>query len=169
MNTPRQAMLPASVCANHDSGKRLFKRTLTPMNTHTAALLADALLVLHVVVVLFVAGLLPLILVGGVRGWRWVRQRHLRSTHLGLMLFIVLQTWLGQLCPLTIWEQDLRHQAGQASHGGGFIEHWLTRLLYWDLPGWVFVAAYSGFAALVVGAWCWVRPEPSKALGQQLD
>ena len=129
------------------------------MNPATAAQLADALLALHVGVVLFVVGLLPLVLVGGVRGWRWVRHRGLRLTHLGLMLFITAQTWLGQLCPLTVWEQDLRRAAGQAAYGESFIEHWLARLLYWDLPWWMFLVTYTGFAGLVAGAWWWVRTE----------
>jgi Protein of Unknown function (DUF2784) len=129
------------------------------MEPATAALVADALLALHVGVVLFVVGLLPLVLTGGALGWRWVRHRGLRLTHLGLMLFIAAQTWLGRLCPLTVWEQDLRRLAGQGGYREGFIEHWLSRLLYWDLPWWAFVAAYTAFAGLVAGAWCWVRPE----------
>ena len=129
------------------------------MNPATAALLADALLALHAGVVLFVVVLLPLVIIGGVRGWRWVRHRGLRLTHLGLMMFIAAQAWLGQLCPLTAWEQALRLRAGQAAYQESFIEHWLSRLLYWDLPWWVFVAAYTGFAVLVAGAWWWVRPK----------
>jgi hypothetical protein len=128
------------------------------MNASTAALLADTLLALHVGVVLFVVGLLPLVLVGGARGWRWVRHRGLRLSHLGLMLFIAVQAWLGQLCPLTVWEQDLRRLAGQGAYGESFIEHWLSRLLYWEAPWWVFVAAYTAFAGLVALAWWWVRP-----------
>jgi Protein of Unknown function (DUF2784) len=58
-----------------------------------------------------------------------------------------------------VWEQDLRRLAGQGAYGESFIEHWLSRLLYWDLPGWVFVAAYTGFAGLVAGAWWWVRTD----------
>lgn len=84
-------------------------------NPATAAGLADALLALHVGVVVFVVGLRPLVLVGGARGWRWVRHRGLRLTHLGLMGFICAQALLGQLCPLTVWEQDLRRLAGQAA------------------------------------------------------
>ena len=128
---------------------------------HTAALLADTLLALHVGIVLFVVGLLPLVLIGGARGWHWVRHFGLRATHLGLMLFIAAQTWLGQLCPLTVWEQDLRRLAGQGGYAESFIEHWLSRLLYWEAPWWVFVAAYSGFVVLVAGAWWWVRPHAS--------
>jgi len=129
------------------------------MNPTLAALLADALLALHVGVVLFVVGLLPLVLVGGLRGWAWVRRFRLRLTHLLLMVFIAAQAWLGQLCPLTVWEQDLRRIAGEGSYRESFIEHWLSRLLYWQAPWWVFVAAYTGFAVLVGLAWWWVRPK----------
>jgi hypothetical protein len=128
------------------------------MSLTAAGLLADALLALHVAIVLFVIGLLPLVLAGGVLGWRWVHHFGLRLTHLGLMVFIAVQTWLGQLCPLTVWEQALRRTAGQGSYGESFIEHWLSRLLYWDAPWWVFVAAYTGFAVVVVMAWWWVKP-----------
>jgi hypothetical protein len=62
------------------------------INPTWAALLADALLVLHMGLVAFVVGLLPLVLLGGALGWRWVRWRSLRLTHLGLMVFITAQT-----------------------------------------------------------------------------
>jgi Na+(H+)/acetate symporter ActP len=128
------------------------------MNPEFAGWLADAMLALHVGVVLFVVGLLPLVIVGGMRGWAWVRRFGLRLTHVLLMVFIAGQAWLGQLCPLTVWEQDLRRISGEAGYRESFIEHWLSRLLYWEAPWWVFVAVYTGFAVLVVGAWWWVRP-----------
>lgn len=124
----------------------------------TAALLADALLALHMGIVAFVVGLLPLVLIGGALGWRWVRHAGLRLGHLGLMLFIAAQAWLGQLCPLTVWEQALRRTAGQGGYRESFIEHWLSRLLYWDAPWWAFVAGYTAFAVVVALAWWWVRP-----------
>lgn len=133
----------------------MFSPSFSPA---TAALLADALLTLHVGIVVFVVGLLPLVLLGGALGWRWVRHAGLRLSHLGLMLFIAAQAWLGQLCPLTIWEQALRRTAGQQSYRESFIEHWLSRLLYWDAPGWAFVAGYTVFALLVALAWRWVKP-----------
>jgi len=128
------------------------------MSPATAALLADAILLLHVGVVVFVVGLLPLVLVGGWRGWGWVRNRWLRATHLGLMVLIALQAWLGRLCPLTLWEQALRRMAGQATYSESFITYWLGRLLYVDAPLWLLAWVHSGFALVVVGAWWWVRP-----------
>ena len=97
----------------------------------TAAWLADALLVFHAGIVVFVVGLLPLVAVGGARGWAWVRSPLLRATHLLLIAVVVAQAWLGRLCPLTIWEQALRAAAGQPTHGEGFIAHWVGRWLYW--------------------------------------
>ncbi|MBW0171641.1 MAG: DUF2784 domain-containing protein [Hydrogenophaga sp.] len=127
-----------------------------------AALLADALLALHVGIVVFVVGLLPLVLIGGALGWHWVRHFGLRLTHLALMVFIAVQAWLGQLCPLTVWEQDLRRVAGQSAYRESFIEHWLSRLLYWEAPWWVFVAAYTAFAVGVGVAWSSVRPRRTR-------
>lgn len=129
----------------------------TTLSPATAAVLADALLALHVGVVMFVVGLLPLVLVGGALGW--VRGFGLRITHLALIVFVAAQAWLGQLYPLTVWEQALRRTAGQGSYGESFIEHWLSRLLYWNAAWWVFVAAYTAFAVLVALAWWWVRPQ----------
>lgn len=95
---------------------------MTHLSPATALWLADAILALHLGIVLFVVGLLPLVLLGGALGWRWVRHFGLRLTHLALMVFIAAQAWLGQLCPLTVWEQDLRRLAGQSGYRESFIE-----------------------------------------------
>lgn len=130
------------------------------MNGH--AVLADAILSLHVGIVLFLLLGQALILIGGPLRWQWVRWPRFRYGHLGLMAFIAVQTWLGQLCPLTIWEQALRARAGQAAYAESFIEHWLSRLLFVEAPWWMFVAAYSGFFALVVFSW-WRWPPQRRA------
>lgn len=122
-----------------------------------AAALADAVLVLHVGIVAFVV-LGALAIAVGARRWPWVRGRRWRTVHVLLMAFIALQAWLGALCPLTVWEQALRRQAGQAAYGGTFIEHWLSRLIFFDAPPWAFVALYTAFAALVIAAWRRVPP-----------
>jgi len=123
-----------------------------------AAALADAVLVLHVGVVAFVVlGTLG-ILVGGPLGWRIVRSFPLRATHLALMVVIALQSWLGRLCPLTDWEQALRIRAGQDAYAGSFIQHWLSRLIFFEAPWWTFVLAYTAFAAIVLA--CWWRWPP---------
>ncbi|HJR74226.1 MAG TPA: DUF2784 domain-containing protein [Luteimonas sp.] len=123
-----------------------------------AALLADAVLALHAGIVAFVVFGQFAILIGAWRRWRWIRNFTFRASHLALLAFIALQAWLGQLCPLTVWEQALRARAGQAAYAGSFVEHWLSRLIFFDAPWWTFVAAYTAFAALAIASWKWVPP-----------
>jgi polyferredoxin len=128
-----------------------------------AAALADAILVLHVGIVAFVVFGLVAIALGGVLGWAWVRGLRWRGVHVALMAFVALQAWVGAVCPLTVWEQALRRHAGQAAYDGSFIEHWLARLIFFDAPAWVFVAAYTAFAMLVLLAWRGVPPRPRRS------
>lgn len=115
--------------------------------------LADAVLVLHVAIVLFVVGGLLLVVGGNLAGWRWVNHWWLRLLHLAAIGFVVAEAWLGVTCPLTTWEMALRLAAGQQAYAGGFLQHWLHRLLYWDAPAWVFTLAYTLFGLAVAAAW----------------
>lgn len=128
------------------------------MSPALAALLADAVLALHAGVVAFAVFGALAILVGAPRGWRWVRGFAFRAAHLVLLLVIALQAWMGRLCPLTTWEQALRIRAGQRTYDESFIQHWLSRAIFFDAPWWAFVLAYTAFAALVAA--CWWRWPP---------
>lgn len=121
-------------------------------------LAADAILVTHALFVGFVVLGLMLIFIGKWRGWNWVTYFWFRMAHLLAIAVVVLQSWFGVICPLTIWEMDLRTMAGEAAYSGSFIAHWLERLLYYRAPDWVFVLLYTGFGALVVASWIWIRP-----------
>lgn len=120
-------------------------------------LLADSILILHAAIVAFVVVGQLAIVAGWMRRWSWVRWYWLRLLHLCTIAFVVVQTWLGQSCPLTIWEQQLRSAAGESAHDISFIEFWLSRVLFYDLPWWVFVTAYTLFGALVLVTW-WRLP-----------
>ena len=117
------------------------------------SLLADLVLFTHVLTVVFVVLGLVLIVLGNLRGWRFVNAWWFRLTHLATIGVVVAQSWLGITCPLTTLELWLRARAGEATYAGGFIEHWLSRLLYFNAPPWVFVLAYSVFGAMVLAAW----------------
>ena len=131
------------------------------MSTETLYLLAaDTLLLVHFLFVLFVVLGLLLILIGGVLAWSWVRNPWFRWAHLAAIGIVVLQSWLGKICPLTTWEMMLRAKAGDAVYAGSFIAHWMGKLLYYQAPFWVFAVAYTLFGLLVVLAWFWVRPRP---------
>ena len=121
-------------------------------------LAADALLLLHVLFVVFVIVGLLLILVGKFARWTWVRNAWFRLAHLVAIGVVVVQSWFGMICPLTTWEMALRRQAGDAVYSGTFISHWLESILYYRAPAWVFAVCYTVFGALVVVSWFWVRP-----------
>ena len=120
-------------------------------------LLADTVLALHIGIVLFVVGGLVAILAGQVWRWRWVDRLWFRLAHLGAIGFVVLESWFGIVCPLTTLEMFLRGRTQGATYDGGFVEHWLQRVLYFDAPGWVFTVAYSVFGAAVAVTW-WLFP-----------
>ena len=126
--------------------------------------LADAVLVLHFGVVLFVVGALVLILAGNARHWRWVNDFAFRLAHLAAIAVIVVQSWLGEVCPLTTLESWLRVRAGAGAYDKSFVEHWVQRLLYHELPFWMFVLAYTFFGLLVLLCW-WYFPPRRKRHG----
>ncbi len=121
---------------------------------------ADVILFSHVLFVVFVVFGLVSILVGKALSWSWVRNPWFRLAHLAVISVVVLQSWLGAVCPLTIWEMALRERAGDAMYPGAFVSHWLETILYYRAPDWVFVVAYTFFGALVVASWIWIRPRP---------
>ena len=116
-------------------------------------LLADAVLVLHFAVVLFVIGGLLVILVGNRRGWHWVNRPGFRWPHLIAIAVVAAQAWFGQLCPLTVLESALRERAGESAYQASFIEHWVQQVLYYNAPWWVFTLVYTLFGLVVLLAW----------------
>jgi len=115
------------------------------------SLLADLTLICHVAFVVFVVLTVPLIFLGKWLNWKWIRLRWLRLAHLFGMGVVVVQSWLGIICPLTTLEMYFREKAGEVSYSGSFIEHWLHQLLFWQAPQWVFIMIYTGFAVLILG------------------
>lgn len=119
---------------------------------------ADILLATHLAFVLFVVFGLVLVLLGKLRQWNWVRNPWFRIAHLSAIGIVVMESWLGVVCPFTRWEFEFRQRAGEATYTGSFIAHWLDRILYYQAPEWVFAVCYTVFGALVVASWFWVRP-----------
>ena len=126
----------------------------------TYQILADLVLLTHIAFVAFMVVGLLLIVIGGCCGWRWIRNPWFRILHLAGIGLVVIQTWLGTICPLTTWEMHLREKAGDATYAGDFIAHWLQRLLYYEASPWVFTAAYTLFGLAVFGSWWRCRPRP---------
>jgi hypothetical protein len=100
--------------------------------------LADAVVVIHALFVLFVGG-------GGVLVLRWPR---LAWAHLPVAIWGVLIETTGLICPLTPLEKALRVAAGGEAYEGGFIAHYLVPLIY---PEGLTRAHQIALAALVIG------------------
>lgn len=138
------------------------------MSSATAVLSANLVLLLHVSVAAFVITGLALIVVGNVARWHWVNHLWFRLAHLVAIAVIVGEAWFGIACPLTLLEMWLRSRAGAVTYAGGFIEHWLSSLLYYQAPPSVFMLAYSLFGILVVASWWYFPPKSRRSLVKQL-
>jgi hypothetical protein len=83
-------------------------------------MLADLTLLLHLGFILFVAA-------GAVLVLRWPR---LAFAHVPCAVWGIYTALTGTICPLTPLEVHLRRLGGQAGYEGGFIQHYVERLVY---------------------------------------
>lgn len=123
------------------------------MDAGLYSFLADTILVLHFAFVLFVVAGFALIVIGLLAHWSWIHKRYFRIAHLIAIGVVVLQAWFGQLCPLTLWENELRRRAGESDYTESFIEHWIHEILFYRAEPWVFTTIYTVFGALVLFVW----------------
>jgi len=82
--------------------------------------MADLVLVAHLAFVAFVA-------LGGLLVWRW---RRLAWIHVPVALWGAAIAVIGFTCPLTPLENRLQRLGGRAGYQVGFIEHYVTAVLY---------------------------------------
>ena len=84
------------------------------------SVLADLTLLAHAAFVMFVVA-------GGFLVLRWPR---LAWAHLPCAAWGAWVEFSGWVCPLTPLEQRFRQEAGEVGYEGGFIEHYVTSVLY---------------------------------------
>jgi hypothetical protein len=112
------------------------------------SVLADSLVVVHFAFTVFA-------IFGGFLTWRW---RWIAVAHLPALVWGCWVEVSHSICPLTPLENRLRHLGGEAGYSGGFLAHYLVRVLYppgltwqiqWVLAGLLVainVIAYWGLA-----------------------
>jgi polyferredoxin len=125
-----------------------------------STLAADAVLLVHFAFVSFVLGGFALIWLGALLHWQWIRNFRFRAIHLAAISFVAAEAVAGVMCPLTVWEDALRGSHTQTS----FIARWVRRMLFYELPEWVFTAAYLSFAAMVALT-LWLVPPKRRRRG----
>jgi hypothetical protein len=121
--------------------------------------MADVILVVHFLIVVFNVGGLVLVWIGAGLSWRWVRNPWFRFLHLGTIAFVAAEALLGMVCPLTLWEDMLRGGARADS----FVGRWVRYFLYYDAPEWVFTVAYIAWTLATIATLKWVPPRLSRA------
>ena len=122
------------------------------------AFLADLIAVLHFGYVAVVVLGLFVILIGGLLQWQFIRNFWFRAIHLTMISIVVILTLLGIMCPLTVWEHDLRVAAGQPNVAdGSFVARLVHQVIFYDFPPMVFSVIYCLFGLAVLASW-WLYP-----------
>ncbi len=73
-----------------------------------------------------------------------------RIIHLCAVIFVTVQSWIGRICPLTDLENLFRARAGSSRYSESFMEFWIEKIIYYDLPFAYFIASYTFFLFLVL-------------------
>jgi len=121
--------------------------------------MADAILVVHFLVVVFIVGGLALVWIGAPLGWAWVRNPWFRYAHLGAIAFVAAEALLGVMCPLTAWEDMLRGGVRAES----FVGRWVRYFLFYEAPEWLFTILYVAWALATLVTLKLIPPRPSRA------
>ena len=98
-----------------------------------ARLLDDVTVAVHYLVMAY-------IVFGGFLAWKW---RWTIITHMAFIGWAVYSLLYPINCPLTLLENYFRHAAGLSSLNGGFIDTYITGVLY--------PASYAGVVQIIAG------------------
>jgi hypothetical protein len=117
--------------------------------------LADLVVFVHVLYVGYVVVGQGLIVLAGTFKWEWGRNPWFRWTHLLMIAIVVVEEFVGWVCPLTDWERELRVLAGQTVNDQTFMWRLGEYLLFSKdkLHGWTpqtITAVNVAFGALVI-------------------
>ncbi len=123
------------------------------------AFAADLMVVVHLAYMLFVVIGLPIVLLGGLMRWNWVRNMRLRVVHFASIAIVAMEAICGMKCPLTVWERGLRQMAGQPVSEATFAGRVAHEILFFQAEPWVFTLCYVAFALLVLGSFVLVPPK----------
>jgi Protein of Unknown function (DUF2784) len=133
------------------------------MDSSTAAIVGQAVLAAHLVVIAFNLFGLIAVPLGAWRGWAFVRVRWWRALHLASMAVVVLQALFGRACFLTLW-QDVLTGAGAQDP---LIMRVVNGLIYWPLPMWAFTTGYAALFAYALALWKLVAPSSLPSSGRR--
>jgi len=112
---------------------------------------ADLLMIIHFLWAAFMILGLPIGLIAHSSALRW--------THFIGMLITAAIAMMGAYCPLTIWEEILRWEGDSGlTHGGSFLAHHMSKVLYPNLEPWIIRAASVIWGVITLLAMLLVPP-----------
>lgn len=114
------------------------------------SLLADVIVVIHLVYACFVLFGTIAIVIGVPCSWQWIKNFHFRTIHIVCTVFVPLETLLGMICPLTSLENFFLRASGAEGYNRSFIGKLVSTVLFYDAPEWVFLTIYVALAIVVI-------------------
>ena len=131
-----------------------------PAHALSPVLLADAIVALHLAIVLFVIFGQLFVVVGGLFRWSCVRSLAFRLSHALILLVVIAQALLDRLCFLTVWEARLREAAGAEAAEGSFVGRLARDVLFVDgVTQEELYPLYYAFAGVVLLSWILLPPQ----------
>ena len=112
-------------------------------------MLADIILILHFLIVIFITAGFIIIPIGYYYNWNWIQNFKLRLFHFGLIFIVTFETLVGITCPLTSIENYLRG----INNSKSFISFWIEKIIYWDFPTSFFMFLYFVFLGWTLLMW----------------
>ena len=112
-------------------------------------MLADIILILHFLIVIFITVGFIIIPIGYYYNWNWIQNFKLRLFHFGLMFIVTFETLVGITCPLTSIENYLRG----INNSKSFVSFWIEKIIYWDFPTSFFMFLYFVFLGWTLLMW----------------
>jgi len=127
------------------------------------AALADIIVFIHFLYLIFTVGGEAAILAGAVFRWKWIRNFPFRMVHLAGSAFVAFEALIGMICPLTELEWKLREAAGQyVNKNMSFVAKFIHKIMFYDFPPLFFILLYIFFAAAVILSFIFIKPERKK-------
>jgi hypothetical protein len=121
--------------------------------------LADVILLVHFAFAAFIVLSVPVIWIGFFLKKRFAHNPTFRLAHLLAMGCVLAEALVGMICPLTIWEAALRSRAGNGeTYSGSFVQHWVHKILFYEIDQTTFAWIYAGFFAWIVVTMIAVKP-----------
>ena len=120
-------------------------------------IIADIILLIHFLIIIFVVSLFIFIPVGYKFNWKFLKNKIIRVVHISLMTIVTIESLIGVHCPLTVLENKFR---GVLYHTS-LISRILKEIVFWQFPSYFFLIAYILCLFLTIFLW-WRYPPINK-------